>query len=174
MEVRERLACAKSGGAAALKLNHWKGDLMPQDQTSTGQIGVTGFSALLGQVMDIGRTAQAIAGEMTRLSADNIEITARTAEKLRAAKSLQDVTSIQTDMIKESFEKTQGHVRKIAEIAAATPAHVVDNYREFVATISDAGRETARRAADVTQQAGEVATSGAGTNRKNKGLSANP
>ena len=134
---------------------------MPQNQTSTGEIGVTGFSALLAQVANIGRTAQAIAGEMARLSEDNIDITARTAEKLRAAKSLQDVTSIQTDMIKESFEKTQGHVRKIAEIAAATPAHVVDNYREFVATLSEASQETARRAAGMTQQAGENAARGA-------------
>ena len=134
---------------------------MPQDQTSTGQTGVPGFSALLGQVANMGRTAQAIVGEMARLSEDNIEITAKTAEKLRTAKSLQDVTSIQTDMIKESFEKTQGHVRKIAEIAATTPASVVDNYREFVSTISDAGQETARRAADMTQQAGENAARGA-------------
>jgi hypothetical protein len=134
---------------------------MPQDQTSTGQIGVTGYSALFGQFANIGRAAQAIAGEIARLSEDNIEITAKTAEKLRAAKSLQDVTSIQTDMMKESFEKTQGHVRKIAEIAVAAPAHVVDNYREFVSTISDAGRETARRAADMTEQAGETAAKGA-------------
>ena len=114
----------------------------------------------------MGRTAQAIAGEMARLSEDNIEITARTAEKLRTAKSLQDVTSIQTDMIKESFikesfEKTQGHVRKIAEIAVTTPASVVESYREFVSTLSDAGQEVARRAADVTQQAGQNAAKAA-------------
>ncbi len=134
---------------------------MQQDQTATGQIGVTGYSALLGQFANFGRAAQAIAGEMARLSEVNIDITTRTAEKLRAAKSLQDVTSIQTDMMMESFEKTQGHVRKIAEIAVTAPAHAVDNYREFVSTMSDAGRETARRAADMTEQAGEAAARGA-------------
>jgi hypothetical protein len=143
------------------KTNHRKGDHMPQNQTSTGQIGVTGYSILIGQFADIGRTAQAIAGEIARLSEDNIEITARTAEKMRAAKSLQDLTSIQTDMIKESFEKTQTHVRKIAEIAVAAPAHVVDHYREFVSTLSDAGREAARQTADLTKQAGEAAAKGA-------------
>ena len=145
--------------------NHWKGDHMPQNQTSTGQIGMPGYlpgySALLGQFANIGRTAQAIAGEIARLSEDNIEITAKTAEKMLAAKTLQDLTSIQTDMIRESFEKTQGHVRKIAEITAATPAHVVDNYREFVSMISDAGREATRRVADMTRQAEETAAKGA-------------
>ena len=110
---------------------------MQSDQTPVGQIGVTGITALLGQVATLGRTAQAIAGELARLSEENIDVGAKAVEKLRDARSLQDVASIHTDLVRESMEKSQVHFRKIAEIAAAAPAHTIEYYREFISTFAE-------------------------------------
>jgi hypothetical protein len=134
-----------------------------------GNIGVTGMTALLGQVATLGRTAQAIAEELAKLSEENINVSARAVEKLRAARTLQDVASIQTDLVRESIEKSQNHLKKIAEIAVAAPAHTVENYREFMASFTEATRETARRGAEqvgdaahqATQEAGDAARRGA-------------
>lgn len=141
---------------------------MQSDQTPVGQIGVTGYTAMLGQVASFGRTAQAIVGELARLSETNIEVSAKAVEKLRGARSLQDVAAIQTDLMRESIEKSQAHFKKIAEIAAASSGHAVETYREFVSNLTDAGRDAARQfgetaqggaeqAIRATQQAGDIA-----------------
>jgi hypothetical protein len=128
---------------------------MQTDQTPVGQIGVTGFTALLGQIATLGRTAQAIAGELARLSEENIDVSAKAVEKLRGARSMQDVASIQTDLVRESIEKSQSRFKKIAEIAAAAPGHTVENYRAFVASFTEAGRETARQMGDTARRGAE-------------------
>jgi hypothetical protein len=89
------------------------------------------------------------------LSEANIDVSNRAVEKLSGARSLQDVASIQTELVRESIAKSQNHFRKIAEIAASTSGHAVENYREFVSTFTEAGRETARKAGDLARHSGE-------------------
>lgn len=119
------------------------------------QTAVSGFNVFLGNVSNLGRRAQAIVGEIAKMSEENIGASTKAAERLREARSYRDVTSIQTDLMKESYECTTAHYRKIAEIAATTPQEMAQGYRELISAITEAGQETAERASDAMRRAGE-------------------
>lgn len=128
---------------------------MALGQQSTEQNAVNSFNALFENMSSFGRQAQAIASEFAKMSEENLSATTKAAERLRGATSLQDVTSIQTDLVKESYECMMSHYRKIAEIAATTPQVMAHGYREMFSAMTEAGQEAASRAADITRQAGE-------------------
>lgn len=113
------------------------------------------MATVFGGVSTLSRKAQAIAAELAKLSEENLGAGAKAAERLRDAKTMQDITSIQTELFRESIEHMNEHYRKIAEIAASTPQEVADSYREMLTVISDAGKEVANRAGDMTRQAGD-------------------
>jgi hypothetical protein len=119
------------------------------------QNAVNSFNALFDNMSSFGKQAQAIASEFAKMSEENLSATTKAAERLRGATSLRDVASIQTDLVKESYECTMSHYRKIAEIAATTPQVMAHNYREIFSVMTEAGQEAANRAADMTRQAGE-------------------
>jgi hypothetical protein len=130
-------------------------------QQNIEQAGSNSLASIFGGVSTIGRKAQAIAGELGKLSEENLGAGTKAAEKLRDAKSLQDVTSIQSDLLKESFETTNGHFRKIAEIAASTPQEVAKSYQEFLSAITEIGTAAAHKAGDLTRQMGEKTSNAA-------------
>jgi hypothetical protein len=106
-----------------------------------------GFSAL-------SLKAQAIAVELAKISEENFGAGAKAAERLRNAKSMQDITAIQTDLIKESITTMNEHYRKIAEIAASTPRDVARSCSEMFSAVTHAGGEIVNRASDATRQVG--------------------
>lgn len=130
-------------------------------QQTMEQTSSNGLASLLGGVSTFGRKAQAIAGEFAKLSEENLGAGTKAAEKLRDARSLQDVTAIQSDLLKESFETTNNHYRKIAEIAVSTPQEVAKSYHEFLSAMTDMGTQAAQKAGDMTRQMGEQTSNAA-------------
>lgn len=130
-------------------------------EQSIQQANSNGFASILGGVSTFGRKAQAIAGELAQLSEQNLGAGTKAAERLREAKSFQDVTSIQADLLKESFETTKNHYSKIAEIAASTPQEVAKSYQEFFSAITDLGTQAAQKAGDLSRQVGEQTSNAA-------------
>jgi len=122
------------------------------------QTNMKGFASILGGVSNFGRKAQAIAGEFAKLSEENIGAGTKAAERLREAKSLEDVTTIQTDLLKESFETINSHYQKIAAIAVSAPQEMAASYREFFAAMTDLGTQAANKAGDLTRQMGDRAS----------------
>lgn len=116
-----------------------------------------GMATIFNGVSTWSRTAQAIAGELAKMSEENLGAGAKAAERLRDAKSMQDITAIQTDLVKESIEHMNDHCRKIAEIAVSTPQEVAKSYRELFSVISETGSEIINKASDVTRQMGDQA-----------------
>ncbi|WP_296714413.1 phasin family protein [Rhodoblastus sp.] len=104
-----------------------------------------GFSAL-------SLKAQAIAVELAKISEENFGAGAKAAERFRNAKSMQDITALQTDLIKESIATLNEHYRKIAEIAASTPQEVARSCAEMFSAVTHAGGEIVNRASDATRQ----------------------
>ncbi|MCW2282458.1 hypothetical protein M2323_000035 [Rhodoblastus acidophilus] len=121
------------------------------------QTAISGFRTFFGGVSSVSRKAQAIAGEFAKLSEEQLGAGAKAAERLRNAQSLQEVTSIQSELLKESYEATTNHYRKIAELAISTPQELAESAREFASTMAQAGQETAERASDITRRMGEQA-----------------
>jgi hypothetical protein len=118
------------------------------------ETGRNGIASMIGGYAHIGRKAQEIAGEFAKISEENIGAGSKAAERLRDAKSLQDITSIQTDLMKASYETLSEHCRKIAEIAASTPKEMAEKYQEFFAAMTEAGGKATQQAADMGRDMG--------------------
>ncbi|MCW2273230.1 hypothetical protein GJ654_03860 [Rhodoblastus acidophilus] len=121
------------------------------------QTAISGFRTLFGGVSSVSRKAQAIVGEFAKLSEAQLGAGAKAAERLRYAQSLQEVTTIQSELLKESYEATTNHYRKIAELAISTPQELAESAREFASTMAQAGQEGAERASEMTHRMGEKA-----------------
>ena len=141
----------------------------PQQQPME-QTAVSSFRTFFGGISSVGRKAQAIAGEFAKLSEEQLGAGAKAAERLQNAQSLQEVTTIQSELLKESYETTTNHYRKIAELAISTPQELAQSAREFASTMAQAGQEGAERAsemarkmggqvADIAEKSGEAAQS---------------
>lgn len=114
-----------------------------------------GLASVFGGFSALSLKAQAIGMELAKISEENLGAGARAAERLRNAKSMQDITAIQTDLIKESITTMNEHYRKIAEIAASTPQEVAKSCSEMFSAVTQAGGEIVNRASDATRKMGE-------------------
>jgi hypothetical protein len=156
---------------------------MTSTQQNIGQSGADGLAALVGGVTNFSRKAQEIVGELTKFSEKNVGAGVNAAERLRSAKTLQDVTTIQIDLMRDAYETMSTHSRKIAEITASTPSELTKSYLNVFSALSAAGSEFAQKVTEMTrsmgekgssafQQMGGQATNAAGQNAKTKGSSA--
>ena len=125
----------------------------PQQQPIE-QSAVSSFKTIFGGVSTVSRKAQAIASEFAKMSEETLGLGAKAAERMRGAQSLQDVTTIQSDLLKESFETTTNHYRKIAELAISTPQELAQTAREFASNVAQAGQEGAERATEMARKMG--------------------
>jgi len=121
-------------------------------QQPMGQIATSSLGAIFGNISQLGRKAQEIAGEFARMSEDNLGAGARAAERMRDAKSIDEVASIQTDLMRETYECSASHYRKIAEIAASTTPELARNYQDLVSAVSKSGDEAVKGMAENTRQ----------------------
>ncbi len=109
----------------------------------------------------MGRNAQTIATEITKMSQENIEAGAKAAQMLREVKSLPDVVGIQTDLLKATFETIGAHYPRIVEIVASTPVEIIKGYQEALGKIVEAGSGAAQKASNTTRAVVEQTTAAA-------------
>jgi hypothetical protein len=127
---------------------------MASPQQQTEQSALSGYKAFLGGVTDVSRNMQAIAGEIAKMSEETLEAGTKAAERLRDAHSLQEITDIQSDLLKESYTTTTNRYRRIAELAISTPQHLAQSAEKIAATLVEAGRSTTEQMSQATRKAG--------------------
>lgn len=118
---------------------------------------VKGLATIFNGVSTIGRKAQEVVGELTKLSEEKLDVGAKAAERLRDAKSIQDITGIQSDWIQSSYQSSSAHYFKIAEIVASTPQEVAKCYSELFTAFSHVGGEAMNKATEFSQRMGAQA-----------------
>lgn len=125
----------------------------PQQQ-STEHSALSGYKMVLDGFSSITRNMQAIVGEIAKMSEDHLEAGTKAAERLRSAHSFQDVTDIQSDLLKDSYTATTNHYRKIAELAMSTPQELAHCSEEFGSTPVQASRADSERASGMAHKPG--------------------
>lgn len=125
----------------------------PQQQSSEHS-AISGFKALMGGFASMGNKAHAIAGEFAKMSEETLGVGVKAAERLHDARSFEEVTTIQSEMLKESYEATTNHYRKIAELAMSTTTDLGASVRELASTMAQAGQESADRIAETARKMG--------------------
>jgi hypothetical protein len=109
----------------------------------------------------MGRKAQAIAAEITKMSQENIDASAKAAQKLGEVRSLPEVIDIQTDLVRATLGTLGAHYPRIAEIAVSTPVEIIRSYQEAFGKIAEEGGAVAHRAADTSRSLVEKTTAAA-------------
>jgi hypothetical protein len=110
--------------------------------------GVPGLDAVSQSVAVATRSFQAFAGEMQRMSSDAVEQTTLTMEKLRGAKTVEEVVAIQTAHLRNFFSSYVDHARRFNELVMAVPAEFAKETRGAVQQGLDAGADAAHQTAD--------------------------
>jgi hypothetical protein len=76
------------------------------------------------------KNLQAVAGECFEMSKQSFEHASQTWEKLRSAKGMDDVVTIQRNFVNEAIENASEHARKFGELWAAFPTEITRTYQD--------------------------------------------
>jgi hypothetical protein len=99
------------------------------------------------------KNMQVIAGEIAKMSMDSYENSAQLIEKLRSAKSWEDIVAIQTGYMKTAYENFASRTQKLGEIMGTMPQEMARSYQQLFSQ----GKQGAEAAGDAAKQAGEQA-----------------
>lgn len=104
------------------------------------------------------KNMQVIAGEIAKMSMESYENSAQLIEKLRGAKSWEDILSIQSGYMKTAYENFSARTQKLAEIMGTMPQEMARSYQQLFGhgvQGAQATGEAARRAGESAMQSGE-------------------
>ncbi len=94
------------------------------------------------------KSFQGFASEVQRMAKDTADQTTRTMEKLRGAKSFEEVMSIQTSFLQQSFSSYADYTRRMSELMMTMPMELARQGRT-------AFQEGADSAGKAVEKAGE-------------------
>ncbi|MCL2385095.1 MAG: phasin family protein [Alphaproteobacteria bacterium] len=111
------------------------------------------------------KNIQAIVGEIFDISKESYEHTLQAMAKLREAKGLEEVMTIQTNYVRENYELAIRHTQKFSELFKLFPAEIakncqdawlksVENTVKATETASEASLATIDRFSDAARKAG--------------------
>jgi hypothetical protein len=127
---------------------------MPQqDQTTAEETrsAAGAFDTAANAVNAMSKNIQAIAGEIFEISKQSFEHTTEVMEKLRNARGVDEVLTIQTNFVKEACEHAAQHAQKFSELMAALPA-------EMTKSCQDAWLRSLNSAMKVSETASQTAS----------------
>jgi hypothetical protein len=99
------------------------------------------------------KNMQVIAGEIAKMSMDSYENSAQLIEKLRGAKSWEDIVAIQTGYMKTAYDNFSSRTQKLAEIMGTMPHEMARSYQQLF----NQGKQGAEAAGEATKSASESA-----------------
>jgi hypothetical protein len=99
------------------------------------------------------KNMQVIAGEIAKMSMDSYENSAQLIEKLRGAKTWEEIVAIQTGYMKTAYENFASRTQKLGEIMGTMPQEMARTYTQLF----NQGKQGAEAAGDATKQASEEA-----------------
>ena len=106
------------------------------------------------------KNMQVIAGEIAKMSMESYENSAQLIEKLRGAKSWEDIVAIQTGYMKTAYENFASRTQKLGEIMGTMPQEMARTYTQLFnqgKQGAEATGEAAKTAGDSARKAGEQA-----------------
>ena len=91
---------------------------------------------------------QALTQEIVGLSMDSLRHTTQVFEKMRGARSFEDLTRIQTEFFRESFEQFAQRSQRVAELATSVPRDMASQAMQAANRAGGQAMDTAKSAAN--------------------------
>jgi hypothetical protein len=107
------------------------------------------------------KNMQVIAGEIAKMSMDSYENSAQLIEKLRGAKSWEDIVAIQSGYMKTAYENFASRTQKLGEIMGTMPHEMARTYTQLF----NQGKQGAEATGEAAKSAGESAPKAASRRR---------
>ncbi len=111
-----------------------------------------GFDSAANSYSTVTKSMQTFASEMQRMSKDTMDHTTQMMDKLRGAKSMEDVVAIQTSFMQQSFSNYADFTRRFSELMMSVPMELAKNSRGAFQQGSDALTKAGEEVRDRMQQ----------------------
>ncbi len=125
-----------------------------QDQAvkpiGTNHVTLNAIEGAMNAVDATSKHLQAVANEMFEMSKQSMNQATQTVDKLRSTRVLDEVMSIQSDYVKQSFAYFTQHSRRFNELFMGFPGEITKSYQDAWLTAVNA-------AAQATQAASQTA-----------------
>ncbi len=109
----------------------------------------------MADMSDASKSMQVFAQELTKISKDNMENTSTLMEKLRSAKSMEEVVSLQTNFLQQSFTSYTDYTRRVGELMMKLPMEMMKQSQSAFKQGAQAMKKTSEAAGDQIKHAGE-------------------
>lgn len=104
---------------------------MAQEDQRAAAPGFEGaFEGAVSAFNATSKNLQAIAAEIFEISKQSFDHTTQALEKLRSARGMDEIVTIQSDFVKEAFENAAKHAQKFRELMTAFPAEMTKTYQD--------------------------------------------
>lgn len=90
----------------------------------------TGTEMAMSGVEAASKNMQMLTSELAEMSKQSFEHATQTLEKLRNARTMDEVLAIQTDFVKEAVEHVVQHTRRLGELMSSGPMEMMKTYQE--------------------------------------------
>ena len=98
----------------------------------TGLPKMPGADVIANSLSTATKSFQGFASEMQQMSKEAMDQTNQTMEKLRGAKTIEEVVSIQTTYLQQSFASYADHARRFSELMMSLPTEITKQSRAAV------------------------------------------
>lgn len=116
--------------------------------------GAPGYDSAMNSLSAASKSLHTFSSEVQRMNKESFDKTSQLMEKLRSAKTMEDVLAIQTSFMQQSFAMSAEYTRRFSELMIALPMELARNSRDAFQKGSDA----VQQAGHEMQKAGEQFT----------------
>lgn len=121
----------------------------------TDMRGMPGYDNAMNSLGAASKSLQEFTSEVQRMSKDSFEKTSQLMDKMRSAKTMEDVLSVQTNFMQQSFAMSSEYTRRFAELMMALPMELARNSRDAMQKGTDAMQKAGEQVGSEMQKAGE-------------------
>ena len=114
-----------------------------------------GFEPALGGLSAASKSMQTFTSEIARMSKESVEHTTQLVEKLRGAKTIEDIVSIQTNFMQQSFSNYADYTRRFGELLTMLPLELAKHGRAAVQQGTEAVARNVEQTGQQVQHAGD-------------------
>ena len=120
--------------------------------------GMPGYDNAMNSFGAASKSLQDFTGEVQRMSKESFDKTSQLMDKLRGAKTMEDVLSIQTSFMQQSFAMSAEYTRRFGELMMSLPMEMARNSRDAFQKGTDAMRKEGEQVGSEMQKAAEQFT----------------
>ena len=121
----------------------------------TDMRGVPGYDTAMNSFGTASKSLQDFANEVQRMGKESYDKTTQMMDKMRSAKTMEDVFSIQSNVMQQSFFMSAEYTRRFGELMMKLPMEMARNARDAMQQGTDAMKQAGEQAGQQMQKAGE-------------------